>query len=209
MAVTSSSAAFRDGRQVGGHTRRELVLEAGNCVFATRPFSSEGVANPGLTFRVVGKDPVVHARCYVNRELAALPPREGQLLVSVLGRETIPTKTITLPRVSAEGMPAVDFVLRGDMFDDRLPFLATQVVLSYTYTRDIVAVPDRDGVLRMRKERPELELSRSPLFWDRDGALPAHVAAPTTGARGSRAHAAPVLAPAAADRAPRSARRSR
>lgn len=172
MATTSSGMSVHDGRVTSSHVRSEAVLESGNCVFATRPFSAEGTPNPGLTFRFVGRKPVIHARCYINRDLAALPSQEGELIVSVPGSAEFSEHVQRLPRVSAPGMKFVDFVLTGDVFDERRPYAPVQVVLGYAYTRDLVAVPDRDGVLRLRKERPEIELSRSPMFWDRDGTLP-------------------------------------
>ncbi|MCW5807805.1 MAG: hypothetical protein KIT31_35965 [Deltaproteobacteria bacterium] len=176
MATTSEGMSVRNGVVTSSHVRKELTLKAGNCVFATRPFGAEGTPNPGLTFRFVGAQPVIHARCYVNRDLAALPAREGELIVSVPGSAEFSEHVQRLPRVSAPGMKFVDFVLSGKIFDARRPFAPAMIHLAYAYTKDLVAVPDRDGVLRLRKERPEVELAGSPVFWDRDGTLPGSVA---------------------------------
>jgi hypothetical protein len=175
--TTSSGMSVRNGVVTSAHERKDLVLKPGNCVFATRPFGAEGTPNPGLTFRFVGAEPAIHVRCYVNRDLAGLPDREAELIASVPGSASF-SDVKRLPRVSAPGMKFVDFVLSGRVFDARLPFAHARIVLSYSYTKDIVAVPDKKGVLRMRKERPEIELSSSPLFWDRDGTLPEVVASP-------------------------------
>jgi hypothetical protein len=169
MATTSSGASVVNGKVAGRHETREVVLKDGNCVFATRPFGAEGVRNPTLTFRLIGTQPI-HVRCYLNRDLSTLPGREPELTVTVLGGgPKVGGHVQRIPFVSAPGMPAIDFVLDPIAFDDRKPFRAATVLLSYSYTLpDLVVVYDH-GRQVLRKERGELELAGSPVFWDRDG----------------------------------------
>ena len=175
LGTTTSSNLAIHGGHVSGTTSTRTVLKPGNCVFATRPFGAEGTPNPGLTFRIVGKASV-HVRCYLNRDLYALPERDGELEFSVEGEDVFPTVSRRIPLVRAEGMQFVDFVLHADVFDDRREFAATRVTLTYSYTKDLVVVWDH-GAQRLRKERPRYELSESPVFWDRDGEPLSSVAA--------------------------------
>jgi hypothetical protein len=175
MTTVSSGMSIQNGQVVDQYSSSRLELKPGNCVFATHAFGAVGRPNPGLTFSVVGKAPEFFARCYLNRDVLALPDREGEFVITVPGEGLIPNRSWSAPRprVWPEGKRYFDFVLGrsdGQLVDDRYEFTAMRVTLAYEYTGDNVVVWV-NGAARVRKERHQVMLADSPVFWDRDGAL--------------------------------------
>jgi hypothetical protein len=174
MKEVESSSSYVNGEQVYSNSTSQLVQRPGNCVFATRPFGAEGVINSGLVFRIVGRSPVVYARCYLNSDPAAMSSRDGVLYVAIV-REFDQAVLKLPPTSNTSGKHRyVDFTLRASdlpFIDLRKPFQNVMVSVYYEFTRDLVVVWDENAA-RLRKQRDGKELAASQLFWDRDGTPP-------------------------------------
>lgn len=160
---STGTTRIAGGKVVQQTSSTTLIEKPGNCVFATRAFGTEGVANQALVFRIVGARPSIHVRCYLNRDLYTLPELDAEIHVSIPG---LFQRSFSVPRGHARKF---DFVI--DNTDVRVPFQPGQLTLTYEYTKDLIVVWE-NGAQRPRKERGVFTLSESPVLWDRDGSPP-------------------------------------